>query len=128
MDVTTTSPGRFARWTRSTTASAAASDSAGTKSTPGSVGVAAQLAGIPLDAVPSAKTSARPPVPSGMTAGRRAASTSRPAPTAPRPAPASTSRVSMRPRRPKSSTWLLASAQASGRTAATQAMLPGLIR
>jgi hypothetical protein len=43
-------------------------DNTGTKSTPGSVGVAAQLVGIPLDAVPSAKTSTRPPVSSGMTA------------------------------------------------------------
>ena len=95
---------------------------------PARAGVAAQPAGIPLEPVAHEKMTTRLPPGTGTAAGRRASPASRPAPTARSPAPDKASRVSCSPLRPKSSTWLFASAHASGRAAATQATLPGLIR
>ena len=96
--------------------------------TPGRPGAAAQAAGIPLEAVPQEMTTARLPPRTGTAAGRRAAARSGPAPAARSPAPDSARKVSASPRRPKSSTWLFASAHTSGRAAARQPTLPGLIR
>jgi len=101
------------------TSSAAAPDRPGSKSTSGRVMVAAQSGGIPLEAAPHAEITARPPPGTGTGTGCRAPVASRPAPAAASPAPVRASRVSRSPVRPKSSTWLLASAHASGRATVT---------
>ncbi len=128
MEATARSPGRFARRTRSATAAATSSERSSTKSTPERLAVAAHCSGMPLEAMPNEKNSSRPPPGSGTATGARASSASRPAPAAGRPAAASASRVSARPARPKSRTWLLASAHASGRAAARQGRLAGFMR
>ncbi len=72
IDTMTASPRCRTACTRAMRSSAAASERPGSKSTPGRVAVAAQPGGIPLEAVPHAKITARPPVGAGTAAGRRA--------------------------------------------------------
>jgi len=69
----------------------------GTKSMLGRFTVAAQLHGIPLDAIPQEGITTRLPASTVATAGRCAWSASRPAPTARSPAPDCASSVSADP-------------------------------
>src|SRR6266852_274836 len=76
MDTTTMSPHCRAALALVMTASAAAGDRLGSKYTPGLVAVAAQSGGIPLEAVPQEKISARRPPDTGTAAGCLAAAAS----------------------------------------------------
>src|SRR5947199_1180427 len=96
-EATTTSPGRFIAPSWLAISPALASDSSGTKLTPGWSKVAAQLDGMPLDAMPYEAITTRLLSSMVTIAGRRASSASDPAPTARRPVSDSALRVSASP-------------------------------